>query len=386
MNHPADWNEAAGFAVGDLARREDLEAAGYLVMVAPAEPHAHLDKALTADRVHNPEGDLGGAIRAWLEHRSTIDQADFVERASRALRMGLASGVTAVRTHVDISSDAGLAAVHALLEVKKSFADLVDLQIVGLVSLPTTGDAGRENRQALLDALDLGIDVVGGCPHLDSDSAACTRWLLEIASEHRVPLDLHTDENLRLDSLDLELLAELVVERGFTHGVVASHCVSLGIQPPDVQRRVATKVAEAGISVIALPQTNLFLQARGDRVGPPRALTAVASLDEAGVNVAAGADNLQDPFCLMGRADPLETASLMVMTAHLTPDEAYDAVSRRARAAMGLTPTNDLLAVRAQTLREAIASAPAERIVVRDGRVVSNCCVTHAAVSESETA
>ena len=51
----------------------------------------------------------------------------------------------------------------------------------------------------------------------------------------------------------------------------------------------------------------------------PRGLTAVAALREAGVNVAAGADNLQDPFNPVGRACPFETAGLMIMAAHLTP-------------------------------------------------------------------
>ena len=43
---------------------EDLE--GWLLMSALAEPHAHLDKALTAEEVPNPKGDLLGAIDAWI--------------------------------------------------------------------------------------------------------------------------------------------------------------------------------------------------------------------------------------------------------------------------------------------------------------------------------
>ncbi len=356
--------------VGDTADRQSLEAAGYLVLAAPAEPHAHLDKALTADRVLNPAGDLMGAIMAWIEHRSTIAKADFVERATRALEMGLANGTTAVRTHVDIGSDIGTNGVEALLEVKAAMAGRVEVQLVGLVGSITDPAIGPANRAAMVDALDLGVDIVGGVPHLEPNRRAALDWLMEQASTRGLPLDLHTDENLELESLDLESLAEAVVANGFEHGVVASHCVSLGMQAEAVQRRVADKVAAAGISVVALPQTNLFLQARGITTAPPRGLTAVAALSAAGVNVAAGADNLQDPFCLVGRADAFETAALMVMTAHLTPEAAYEAVSTSARRAMGLGPTNDLLAVRANSLREAIASAPADRIVVKNGVVI----------------
>ena len=48
--------------------------------------------------------------------------------------------------------------------------------------------------------------------------------------------------------------------------------------------------------------------------------------------LAAGADNLQDPFNLVGRGDCLETASLMVMAGHLLPDDAYHCVAGAARA------------------------------------------------------
>ena len=103
--------------------------------------------------------------------------------------------------------------------------------------------------------------------------------------------------------------------------MTASHCVSLGMQPPARQHEVAEAVAAAGIAVVALPATNLYLQGRDHPQAMPRGLTAVRALRDAGVVVAAGADNLQDPFNPLGRACPFETAALMVLTAHLTPAE-----------------------------------------------------------------
>ena len=78
------------------------------------------------------------------------------------------------------------------------------------------------------------------------------------------------------------------------------------------QDEIAAVVAAAGISVVALPHTNLFLQGREQQQSMPRALTAVKAQRAAGVNVCAGADNLQDPFNPMGRGAPLETGSLML--------------------------------------------------------------------------
>jgi cytosine deaminase len=39
-----------------------LDLSGYVLLTAPAEPHAHLDKALSWDVLAPPVGDLGAAI------------------------------------------------------------------------------------------------------------------------------------------------------------------------------------------------------------------------------------------------------------------------------------------------------------------------------------
>lgn len=161
-------------------------------------------------------------------------------------------------------------------------------------------------------------------------------------------------------------------------GVTASHCVSLGVQEPTVQAEVAEEVAAAGVSIVTLPQTNLYLQARGITSSAPRGLTAIRPLLDAGVNVAGGADNLQDPFITVGRADPLETAALLVMAGHLTPEDAYAAVSSSARQALGLLPVAltpgspaELLAVASRSVRVAVADAPPDRMVFAKGRLIA---------------
>jgi cytosine deaminase len=154
--------------------------------------------------------------------------------------------------------------------------------------------------------------------------------------------------------------------------------VSLGVQTEAVQRRVAEVVARAGISVVVLPQTNLYLQGRNHPVSTPRGLTAIGALRAAGVNVCAGADNVQDPFNLVGKGDPLETAALMVMAGHYLPVDAYEACSTSVRHALGAPPVHlragspaELVAVRAGSVREAIAFQPADRITIHRGRVVA---------------
>jgi cytosine deaminase len=358
------------------ARALDLD--GYLVLPAPVEPHAHLDKAFLAERIANPRGDLLGAIEAMDANRETLTVEDIADRAERAARVLVANGVTAIRSHADVVSGHGLRSVEGLAEARRRLGGLVDVQIVALVGRPVTSGAGADHRALLRAALDAGADVVGGCPHLDDDPEDANEVLLAIAADYGRMVDLHTDETLDPKALSLRDLAARITVSGFPHAVTASHCVSLGVQAADVQRMVAEEIAAARVSVVALPQTNLYLQGRAHAVATPRGLTALGPLLAAGANVAGGGDNLQDPFNLVGRGDPLETAALLVMAGHLLPDRAYHAVSAAGRAVLDLPPVSvepgapaELLVIRAESTREAVATAPADRVVIHRGRVVS---------------
>jgi len=354
---------------------ERLDVSGHVVLPAFAEPHAHLDKAFTADLVENPSGDLPGAIEAWHAYRRTLSIADIAARARAAALTALERGVTAIRTHVDVGEGIELRGAQALIAVRDELRGLVDIQVAAL-SYPLTGTAGAANRERLDEALRLGVDVVGGAPHIDPDPPANLRWTLDLAAAHGRPVDLHMDEHLR-DAGELGLLADLV-SRGFSHQVAASHCSSLGMCPLGVQEDVAAAVARAGLSVITLPLTNLYLQGRHHRSAIPRGITALRALLDAGVELAGGGDNVQDPFNPLGTGDPLHTAQLLVAAGHLGWSDALRLVGPAARRAMGLAATAlepgqpaDLVAVAGASAREIVATAPEQRTVIRHGRVVA---------------
>ncbi|CAA9418265.1 MAG: Cytosine deaminase, partial [uncultured Quadrisphaera sp.] len=149
-------------------------------------------------------------------------------------------------------------------------------------------------------------------------------------------------------------------------------------------RATAAAVARAGVSVVALPQTNLFLQGRGVPAAVPRGLTAVRALLDARAVLAAGGDNVRDPFNPMGRSDACEAASLLVSAGHLSTVEAWHAVSSGARRAMGLPEpavavgaAAELLALRAESLDAAVAGAATQRLVFSRGRLLARTRVEH---------
>jgi cytosine deaminase len=369
----AEIGPAASSATLGGEEAHDLD--GYLLLPAFAEPHTHLDKALTADRFPDELTELGAAIAAWHTHRKTLEIDDIAARATRAALLALAHGATAVRTHADVGAGIGLRSVEALIRVRDELRELIDIQVVAM-TYPLSGSAGAENRSLLREALAMGADLAGGAPHVVADPAGDVEVCLDEAAAAGKPVDLHADENMRPGSVDL---AELVarVAAGFPYSATASHCVSLGVLDASAQAERAAAVAEAGVSVVTCPIANLYLQGRGMPSSTPRGLTAIGALRAAGVTLAGGGDNIQDCFIPVGRADPLVTAQYLVVGGQLGAAAALELVSGAARKVMGLPPLAitagapaDLVAVAARSPAEAIATGTAERLVFRHGELV----------------
>jgi cytosine deaminase len=366
------------FPAGALAERSDhsaLNLGGFLLLTAPAEPHAHLDKALSWDLIDPPMGDLELAIQSWQDYTAVMTVESIADRARAAALLLLRQGATAVRTHVDLLvGDDPMRGVRALAQVREELRELLDLQLVALAGPFVPNEHVDE-------ALDLGVDLVGGAPHLAEDPIADLRRLVAIAERRGVGTDIHTDESLTGEPT-LGEYARLV--RDWTVAASAGHCVRLGTLNPTELATVIAEVLESDLGIISLPITNLYLQGWQHPVGTPRGLTALRALLDAGVRVAAGADNVRDPFNPVGRSDALETASLLVSAGHLTLDEAYAAVSSGARSVMSLPVAGvqvgaaaEFLAVRGTNLSDVIANASADRFVVHAGRLVAQSTVTY---------
>ena len=104
-----------------------------------------------------------------------------------------------------------------------------------------------------------------------------------MAAEAGSALDLHTDETLEPGDAGVGGPRRACRRHRLppSRRRPATAC-RLAVQSEHRQREVAEKVAAAGISVIALPHTNLFLQGRELQVAMPRAVTAVKALRAAG--------------------------------------------------------------------------------------------------------
>lgn len=360
----------------DTAGTVDLR--GFVLMTAPAEPHAHLDKALSWDALQPPLGDLHDAIANWKQGSASFDTESFRVRARAAALALVRNGTTAVRSHVDIlAGDDPLRGIRAVAQVRGELRGLIDIEIAALCK-------AYSSDELLHAALDAGADLVGGSPHSAPDPIGDLNRLLDVAETRGVGVDLHTDEFLEGHHHTIAAFAERV--RGWPADRIrtAGHCTRLGTMQRDELDELIPRIAGSGIGVVANPITNLYLQGRDHPISMPRGITAIEPLRAGGVRVAAGADNVRDPFNPIGRSDALETAALTITAAHVHPDVALAMVTDDARTVMGLPQAGatvgaraEFLAVRGTSVLDVIANAPSDRIVIHDGTIVS--------VSETQT-
>ncbi|MFF0744569.1 amidohydrolase family protein [Streptomyces sp. NPDC004111] len=336
----------AGSLSAHRAARVDL--GGFLLLPAPAEPHAHSESALTADAA----GPVSYAV------------PDVQRRTTDAALLQLGHGATAQRSHVRIGDVPGLGPMEAVLQARRALRGLVDLSAVAVPGR-LTGVAGADGLAMLRDAVKMGAAVVGGSPDLDPDPAGYVERVLEVAAEHGCPVDLHTDGD---DPARLARLAAMA--GGLRTGVAIGPCGGLSRLPLEVASRAADQLAAGGVSVVCQPQGGCGgVDQRG--VAPVRLLRA------AGVRLAAGSGALRDTANPVGRGDPLEAAYLLASQSGMRPQDAYDAVAGVARAAMGLAEVRleagfpaELVAVRGERLA-GVLSLAYSRIVVHRGRVVA---------------
>jgi len=356
-----------------------LDVGGRVVVPGLVEPHVHLDKALLGDRVENRSGTLGEAIRVTGAAKQHLTRSDLRTRAEAALRMCLQHGVTLLRAQTEFDPQIGLVGLEVLLELQAAYAGLVDIQVV---AFPQEGIHQTPGTLELFGAaLQMGADVVGGVPYNDVSAEQHIETCFALAERFDRPLSFHQDFADDATALSVEYLARRTIAGGLQGRVEIGHATALGALPPARLAAVAELLRLADISVISLPLTDLHLGGRADTHTVRRALAPVRALLEAGVNVAAGANNLRNAFTPFGTGDPLLTAYLLLPTAHLGGAEllprVLDLVTANAARAIGrgdsyglaVGAPADLVVLDTRRHADAVIDLPERRWVLKAGRL-----------------
>ncbi|UWQ90863.1 amidohydrolase family protein [Rhodobacteraceae bacterium M382] len=337
-------------------------------MVLPrlTECHVHLDKCHTIARMQGVGGDLQAAIAAQAADRRNWTAQDIRTRAARGLDELIAAGCGSIRSHVDWGTDSsGLAAPVAwpvLCELVEDYRDRATVQLAPLFGVDDLQDPRAVH--AVAQQIAPASGVLGVFVLDQQERRSGIRNALAAAETHGLALDFHVDEGLGPGLDGLEIISDVVLETGFQGPVLCGHACSLMNLSGDALNRLTDKVARAGITVVCLPATNLYLQGRDAGTPDRRGLTRLRELRDAGVRVLAGTDNVRDAFCPLGRHDPMHALSLTVLAAHLDPpfEDYLPMITTSAETALGLVPTTvdgaaigDLILIDAATMPDLLA-------------------------------
>jgi len=316
------------WAEGRISRIEPLEARGAdrglpLALTPLVEPHAHLDKAFSARAFPNRGGTLPGALAANRRELAQRRAEDVLQRAERALQLAWRHGVRAIRSHVDAVGPAADLSWQAMLQLRQRWRGRIELQLVQLAPLELWNTPQGEWQAQQVAAAGGLLGGVVGPP--DRDPAA-GGWLLlhllRLAERLGVGVDLHVDESDSQPGRGVALIARTLSAQRLALPLTCSHASSMGLLAGRRLHRLAERLAAAELMVVALPATNLWLLGRR-REGTPRLrpLAPVVALQQAGVTVAVGGDNVQDPWFPGGDLDPLAVLGLSAIALHLVPWE-----------------------------------------------------------------
>lgn len=372
----------------------EIDAAGRVVIPGLVESHFHLDKALLGAGAPAEAGTLAGAIRATADAKRRFTVEDIARRARGALEMAIRHGTTAMRTHVEVDPIVGLNGMEAILPLQREYAWAIDLQ---LCVFPQEGIFNAPGTEALMRrALALGGEAVGGVPYNDTDPLAHIRLVFDLAREFDRDVDLHLDFADEPVHLHVREVAAETLARGWHGRVCAGHMSELAALDAGALAPLAARIAEAGISVLVLPATDLYLMGRGDARNVRRGLAPVKPLLAAGVNVAVSTNNVQNPFTPFGDADLLRVANLLANAAHLgTVDDlclalrlATDHGARAIRLAdYGLAEgaRADLVLLDCVEPAAAVAAIPERLMVIKNGAVSVTNRVETAFLGRPET-
>jgi cytosine deaminase len=361
----------------------EVDAAGALLCPPFVDAHFHMDATLSQGlpRV-NASGTLLEGIALWGELKPLLTEEAIAERALQYCDWAVARGLLAIRSHVDVC-DERLLAVRALLEVKRQVAPYLDLQ---LVAFPQDGLLRTPGAiQTLTQALDLGVEVVGGIPHFErtmAEGAESVRLLCELAAQRGLMVDMHCDESDDPLSRHIETLAFQTQRLGLHGRVTGSHLTSMHSMDNYYVSKLLPLIRESQVHVVANPLINITLQGRHDSYPKRRGMTRVPELMAAGVNVAFGHDCVMDPWYALGSGDMLEVAAMGLHVAQMTSvhgqRQCFDAVTVNAAKVMGLTGYGlepgcraDLVLLQATSPEEAIRLRATRLLVVRGGQVLS---------------
>ena len=298
----------------DYGEVKTIDACGNLTTPPMVDSHVHLDAVLVADQMprKNVTGTLIEGISLWSDWKKDITKDLIKKNAREVVDWYIANGVLRVRTHADCT-EPRLQTVEALCELRDEVKDLIDIQVV---AFPQDGFyTAPQNLDLMQKAVDIGVDVIGGAPHLEytrEDGVRDVEHVYDLAEKYGRLIDIHIDETGDPESKFVEIMVKESINRGMGSISTASHTTAMHNYNNDYAYKLIRNIKKAGMSMICNPVVNAVLQNRLDGYPRRRGITRVDQMLDMGINVCLAQDSIMDPWYAMGCAKMLQPTFMLL--------------------------------------------------------------------------
>jgi cytosine deaminase len=359
------------------ADAEILDLQGKLVSPGLVETHIHLDKSNILSRCKAEKGDLSEAIQEVAKQKKLFTEEDIYSRAAGTLEKCLLQGTTHIRTQLEVDPGVGLRGFEA---IKRLIADYKWAASIEICVFPQEGLLNNPGTDELMvAALKNGARVAGAAPYCDTDPHGQIARIFEMAREFDADIDMHLDFSLDPGDPDLLYVCELTEKFRYGGRVAIGHVTKLSAAPPELFEKCAHRLAEAGVALIVLPSTDLYLMGRDMTHNIARGVTPAHTLLHKGVNCALSTNNVLNPFTPFGDCSLVRMANLYanICQAGSAHDirECFRMISERSAKLMnlqnyGLAVGNpaDLAVLDASSLEQAVAELSPVLYVFKHGK------------------
>lgn len=348
----------------------EYDGRGRLALPGLVEAHTHLDKTFWGLdwQPHASGPSIAEKIEGERALRARL-KLDPATQSEKLALQAVAMGTTRIRTHVDVDTGQGLAALEGVLATRSKLLDIVDIDIV---AFPQSGLLTRPGTRNLLDAaLMAGADAIGGIDpsSIERDPKGHLDVVFGLAQKHGKPVDIHLHEPDALGGFATELIVERTKALGMQGKVTIGHAFCLGMSDRDYASRLIADLARERIAIMTTGAAS--------RPVPP-----LRECIDAGVVLCGGSDGVRDGWSPYGNADMLERAMLIALRNNCRKDDEIDmafmACSKAGAIATGAEDYGlsvgckaDLLLVPGAVPAEAVVTRPTMRTTIKAGRIVA---------------
>ncbi|RDB18021.1 Cytosine deaminase [Hypsizygus marmoreus] len=390
----------------------NIDAQGSILIPSFCHSHVHLDKCFILDRCTIVSGEFHEALEVTGRAKAAfpLDLNDLYDRGARLIRESVQFGVTSMRAHVEVDSIVGFACLDVAQALQRKFELICDVQIAVFAQEPLFGAPGDTtpglNFTLLQQALQRdGLTVVGSAPYVEptiEQAKSNIALVMDLAVQYGAHLDFHLDYNLDADAEPL--IYEVISQARRNHEywtqtplrprprrITVGHATRLQLFTPAQWHHLAEAIKDLPITLVGLPQSDMYMQGRQDwdqPLGAPRSTLRVPHiLNEYGIEIAMSVNNVGNAFTPQGSLDPLSLCTFGVAVFQsATPADIQTLVRSvtltskitigQDSAHLGLFPTRgdpaDFVILHGtETLQSAVLHPAWDRTTIRAGVMVS---------------